>query len=249
MQHTVTAVDGLSIAATTSGPDAGPAILAVHGFASTAHDNWVAAGWPRALEPLGYRLITLDLRGHGASDAPHDPARYSGSLLRADALAVLDYFGATRVHWLGYSLGARLGLDVARQSPGRVASLSLGGLPSEDPLGSFDLAAARHFFGEGVPLADPITADLVAGMQAPGRDPLALLAFIEGLRAEGAAPAERVEQPTLLVTGEADVIAHDPLDLAARLGADVTVLPGRTHSNAVSARAFKEAVVAFIGRL
>ncbi|MCU1411133.1 MAG: alpha/beta fold hydrolase [Rhodoglobus sp.] len=227
MRDTVTTVDGLSLSAETSGPDAAPAILAVHGFASTAQDNWVAAGWPRALE--GYRLITFDLRGHGASETSPDPARYSAALLRADALAVLDHFGVERAHWLGYSLGARIGLDVARESPERIATLSLGGLPSTDPL------------------SGALPADLVAGMQAPGRDPLALAAFAEGLRAS-TAPMQRAEQPTLLVTGDADTIATDPVDLAARLGAELVLLPGRTHSNAVSARAFKEAVVAFVGR-
>lgn len=222
----VTAVDGLSLAASTSGPDAAPAVLAVHGFASTAHDNWVAPGWNRTLE--GYRLITFDLRGHGASETPRDPARYSAELLRADALAVLDNFGVDRAHWLGYSLGARIGLDVAHESPGRIATLSLGGLPSTDPL------------------SGPLPAGLVAAMQAPGRDPLALAAFAEGLRAAPHPALSPTAQPTLLVTGDADAIATDPVELAEHLGAELVLLPGRTHSNAVSARAFKEAVVALI---
>lgn len=223
----VTTVDGLSLAASTEGPDDAPAVLAVHGFASTAHDNWIAAGWPRALE--GYRLITFDVRGHGGSETPHDPARYAGALLRSDALSVLDHFGVERAHWLGYSFGARLGLDVARESPDRVASLSLGGLPSQNPL------------------AGPLPEGLLAGMQLPGRDPLALAAFVEGFGAEGATRAEPVAAPTLLVTGGADTVAHDPVSLAAALDAELVLLPGRTHSNAFTARGFKEAVVAFIG--
>jgi pimeloyl-ACP methyl ester carboxylesterase len=248
-QRTVATVDGLSLVATATGTDAGPVVLAVHGFASTARDNWMAAGWPRALEPLGCRLITFDLRGHGASDSPHDPASYSSSLLRADALAVLDSFGVARAHWLGYSLGARLGLEVARDAPDRVVSLSLGGLPSKDPLAAFDIAAARLQFDTSADIADPVTADLVSAMGAPGRDPLALFAFVEGLRAEPSAAIDGVDQPTLLVTGDADAIANDPASLAARLGAELVMLPGRTHSNAVSARLFKESVVAFIERV
>ena len=223
----VTTVDGLSLAASTSGPDAAPAVLAVHGFASTAHDNWVAAGWPRALD--GFRLITYDVRGHGASDSPHDASFYTGIRLRSDALAVLDHFGVERAHWLGYSFGARLGLDVAREAPGRIASLSLGGLPSQNPL------------------AGPLPEGLLAAMQLPGRDPLALAAFVEGFGAEGATRTEPVEAPTLLVTGDADTVAHDPAALAAALNAELVLLPGRTHSNAFTARGFKEAVVAFIG--
>jgi len=231
MRDTVTTVDGLSLAAEISGPDAAPAILAVHGFASTAQDNWVAAGWPRALEPLGYRLITFDLRGHGASETPHDPARYTGELLRADALAVLDHFGVERSHWLGYSLGARVGLDLAHEHPERIASLSLGGLPSHNPL------------------SGTVPDSLLAAAAAPGRDAVALAAFIEGFGAEPSTTAEAAEAPTLLVTGDSDTVAHDPEKLAAALGAELVLLPGRTHANAITARGFKEAVVEFISRL
>jgi pimeloyl-ACP methyl ester carboxylesterase len=46
-------------------PEAFPVLL-IHGFASTAHVNWVFPGWVKTLEQAGYRVIALDNRGHGS---------------------------------------------------------------------------------------------------------------------------------------------------------------------------------------
>ena len=64
-----------------------PVVLAVHGFASSAYANWQATGWERELGRAGYRVISFDQRGHGASDKPHDPGAYrqSASEARFDA--------------------------------------------------------------------------------------------------------------------------------------------------------------------
>ncbi len=48
-----------------------------------------------------------DLRGHGRSDTPHDEDAYAMDAIVGDLLAVLDTAGADRVHYVGYSFGAR----------------------------------------------------------------------------------------------------------------------------------------------
>lgn len=242
----VRTADGLSLSVSDEGPADGPVVLAAHGFASSGRANWRAAGWSRALTAEGYRLITYDQRGHGDSDRPRDPTSYAPGILRSDALAVLDVFEVPVAHWLGYSFGARLGLEVAAHAPERVASLSLGGLPARDPLAAFDVVAARAHLESGDEVRDPATAEFVAMAEMPGNDPLALLAFVEGLRSGPPEPIDRGDVPTLLVTGDQDVIAVDSAPLAERLGAAFVSVPGRTHSNAISARGFKEAVLEFL---
>lgn len=241
--------DGLTLSVTDEGPADGPVVLAVHGFASSEQANWRAAGWSRALTAAGYRLLTYDQRGHGDSDKPHDAGSYGPGILRSDALTVLDAFEVPAAHWLGYSFGARLGLEVTSHAPERVRSLSLGGLPARDPLSAFDLAAARAHLETGDEVRDAVTAEFVAMATMPGNDPLALLAFVEGLRSIEQDPIDRGQVPTLLVTGEQDTIAVDSAALAERLGAAFVSLPGRTHSNAISARGFKEAVLEFLAGL
>ena len=57
------------------GGEVGTAVL-VHGFATAADENWRRLGWYASFSRKGYRVLGLDLRGHGRSAKPHDPAAY-----------------------------------------------------------------------------------------------------------------------------------------------------------------------------
>ena len=54
-----------------------------------------------------FRILRFDHRGHGGSDAP--PGPYSFDDLMGDAVALLDYLGIEKTHWVGLSIGGRLG--------------------------------------------------------------------------------------------------------------------------------------------
>jgi pimeloyl-ACP methyl ester carboxylesterase len=71
-------------------------------------------------------VIALDLRGHGASDKPRDPAEY-GTPFVADLVRLLDHLGIERAHIVGYSMGAVITLKLLTVHPDRVASAVLGG--------------------------------------------------------------------------------------------------------------------------
>lgn len=224
-------------------PEARP-VIAVHGFASSAQVNWVDAGWVRALLAEGYRVIAPDLRGHGESDAPHDPAAYSFDTLLDDVRRVIAATTTGPVDYLGYSLGARLGWELGSAADAHVRTLSLGGLPDRDPLTAFDAEAARAFVTSGTPITDPLTAGFIAMAQGvPGNDIEALVALVEGVQGTdlgSGAPGV----PTLVVIGEKDELASGGPAIAARAPQGRFVgLPGRTHVNAVSARGFKTAVL------
>ncbi|MPZ22049.1 MAG: alpha/beta hydrolase, partial [Dehalococcoidia bacterium] len=51
----------------------GPAVLLTHGYAASARM------WEPQVGPLSqkYKLILWEMRGHGRSDSPEDPAEYS----------------------------------------------------------------------------------------------------------------------------------------------------------------------------
>ncbi|HXH36577.1 MAG TPA: alpha/beta hydrolase [Plantibacter sp.] len=244
--------DGLRLATYLHEPAAGTeergSIVAVHGFASSAGLNWDLAGWTRTLTRAGYRLLTLDQRGHGASDKPTDPAAYRTDGLVDDVLTVLDGYGLDEPHYLGYSLGSRVGWRLGVLHPGRVRSLSLGGLPEGDSLRDFDLAAAQARIATGEPITDILTQTYVSMAEGvPGNEVAALIALVEGLRG-GPQPntAQVPALPMLLVTGDDDAVAAGSRRLAEAAGARYVGLPGREHFNAVSSRAFKDAVLAFL---
>ena len=97
----------------------GEAVLLLHGLGSCAAD------WGPQIDALAlrYRVIAVDLRGHGASPAPDGVWRIGD--LADDVLRLLMQLGLRRVHLVGFSLGGMVGLELANRVPERVASLCL----------------------------------------------------------------------------------------------------------------------------
>lgn len=102
--YSVTAPDGVTLAVQESGNPDGPAILFIHGLLGS-HLNWDAQRASPVLQ--GYRLISYDLRGHGLSGKPGDPAAYREGRRWADDLAaVIAATKASKPVLVGWSLGA-----------------------------------------------------------------------------------------------------------------------------------------------
>jgi pimeloyl-ACP methyl ester carboxylesterase len=108
----------------------GPHILLVHGLFDSL-DAWYEAGYVDSLKK-NYQLILMDIRGHGASDKPHNPEMYRFELLVADLIAVLDALNVRKAHFLGYSAGGRIGFGVAKYASSRFNSFILGGADASD---------------------------------------------------------------------------------------------------------------------
>jgi 3-oxoadipate enol-lactonase len=70
-----------------------------------------------------FRVVRMDLRGHG--DSPATPGPYRVADLADDARALLDRLGLRRVDWCGLSLGAMVGMHLASESPERIGRLVL----------------------------------------------------------------------------------------------------------------------------
>jgi len=82
-----------------------------------------------------YQVITYDGPGNGRTDRVTDPHRYSADSYAADAAAVLDACGVSRVVVVGVSLGAQYGVRLATLHPDRIAGLVMVGaaLPLTPP--------------------------------------------------------------------------------------------------------------------
>ncbi|WP_426623165.1 alpha/beta fold hydrolase [Leifsonia sp. McL0607] len=227
------------------GPDP---VLLVHGFATTGALTWEATGWVAALAEAGRGAIVPDLRGHGGSDAPHDPAAYSPELLAQDLVAVLDEQGLDRVDVIGYSMGSWVALALVGLASQRVRRLVVGGVGTVEQFGRWGVEAVRRAIleGAGTLAPDNPLAPLLSSLrEAPGIDREALAACAAGMAQHPLPLASSV--PTLVVVGDADPVAQDA-DAAARLlGAELVVLPRRNHITTLSARAFKQAALPFLG--
>src|SRR3954465_10713839 len=109
--------DGVSIYYEVHG--SGPPLLLTHGYSSTS------AMWHGQIEALSkhHKLVLWDMRGHGQSDYPADPAAYSEALTVADMAALLDAVGADKAIVGGLSLGGYMSLAFYRSHPERVRAL------------------------------------------------------------------------------------------------------------------------------
>ncbi len=90
----------------------GDPLMLLHGFTGSA------ATWNTHAEVFSrkFQVIAVDLHGHGLSDSPADPQRYSMEHCAEDLIAILDHFGYKRFNLLGYSMGGRVALYFAIES-------------------------------------------------------------------------------------------------------------------------------------
>jgi pimeloyl-ACP methyl ester carboxylesterase len=124
--HTLFAVspDGTQVAYGRSGT--GPAIVLIHGGGGSRQE-WYEAGYVERLRDR-FTVIALDLRGHGESGLPTDPAEYTTDKLGQDILAVADACGAERFTIWGMSYGGKVSRYLAVESE-RVAKIIMMGTP------------------------------------------------------------------------------------------------------------------------
>jgi pimeloyl-ACP methyl ester carboxylesterase len=246
---------GLALAYDDIAPMGAPrgVVVLVHGFATNRAENWRRLGWLSALERKGYRGVALDLRGHGESDKPHDPAAYGRDQMAGDIIALIDYLDLGRVDLLGYSMGAHLSLTVTLDAPDRVNKLILGGvggrmLSGAGPSTTSMTMAEALTTNDVATITDPTLKGFRQFAENQGEDRLALAACSRGAGAAAdAAALGRVRATTLVVAGSRDELAGDPRLLADAIpGAKAVTLPACDHFSAIPHALFKAAVFDFL---
>src|SRR6058998_169884 len=110
-------LNGIEIDYAVSGR--GRPVILSHGYGATGRM------WDGQRQTLGdrYRLITWDMRGHGQTESPDDPARYSTELTVADMRALLASLGVSRAVVGGLSLGGYMSLAFYLTYPEMVEAL------------------------------------------------------------------------------------------------------------------------------
>jgi len=124
-------VDGVKIYYTSEGNAQGDAVILIHGLAAHADINWRRPGINALLAP-DFRVIAMDLRGHGLSDRPHDAGAY-GLKTVEDITRLMEHLNIEKAHLAGYSLGGFLALKYATLHPDRVLSLAICASGWKDP--------------------------------------------------------------------------------------------------------------------
>jgi len=231
----------------------GPALLLTHGFSATSQ-MW--KGQIDALAPH-FTVITWDMRGHGQSDYPEDPAAYSEEATVADMAALLDRLGARSAVVGGLSLGGYMSLAFHRAHPERTRALLIvdtgpgyKNVEAREGWNRNAVARAERYEREGLGDLSAASAEV---RDAHHRDAAGLARAARGMltqrdpRVIESLPDIRV--PSLIIVGENDTPFLAASDyMAARIpGAKKVVIPHAGHAaNIDNPDAFNEALTAFL---
>jgi pimeloyl-ACP methyl ester carboxylesterase len=104
----------------------GEPVVLIHGWLSSAGINWALPGISSLLAE-DYRVIALDVRGHGLSDKPTKEEAYGPELVE-DVVRLLDHLQIKKAHIVGYSMGGIIAGNFIARHPDRVLSGTLGGM-------------------------------------------------------------------------------------------------------------------------
>ena len=101
--------------------DSGEPLVLVHGFTGDVTD------WRHQIPEFSrtHRVLAVDLRGHGRSEATRDRSSYTVEQMADDVEALIDHAGLERYHLLGHSMGGAVVQEIALHSPQRLLSLTL----------------------------------------------------------------------------------------------------------------------------
>jgi pimeloyl-ACP methyl ester carboxylesterase len=244
----------------------GDPIVLAHGILGTIESNWVGTGVLPMLATR-FRVVALDLRGHGKSGKPHDRVQY-GEEIALDILRLMDHLKIDRAHVIGYSLGGSVVGRLLGTHPGRFRSAVFGGSTpgyewssKDDESGElsaqgYEQGDLRRLIinnappGEPPPSEDEIKRRSAQTLAGQDRLAIAQVRRSYGSLIISKEQAAQSKVPTLLIVGSddpalADVRAYQKI----RPSVEVVVIQGATHNAPRNARArpeFTEAIVKFI---
>ena len=239
-----TASDGVRLAYYELG--SGRPLLLIHGYISDAHTNWMKfVPTAHVIADAGYRVIMPDLRAHGASDKPHDPAAYPRDVLADDQFALIAHLGLTDLDAAGYSLGARtLARMMARGfRPGRaiLSGMGLEGLTEADRRAGYFRNVLTNLGSH--PKGSPEWF-VEAFLKTSGGDPIALNLLIDSFASTDAATLASWDFPIGIVCGTEDQDNGRAEALAETLPhGQFYPIPGN-HMSAVTKPELAEAILA-----
>ncbi len=241
------AADGTRLAYYEMGDADGRPVILIHGLFSNAWTNWIRYGHAAQVADAGFRLIMPDLRGHGKSGAPHDPAAYPLDVLADDGEALLRHLGLADYDLCGYSLGGRTVLRMlARGARPRCAILSgmgLGGIVHTAGRGDFFRKVLENF---GNNLRGTPEWFSEAFLKTTGGDPKAMIPLLDSFVDTTPAELASITVPILVLNGEDDHDNGSGQELADALpNARFTDIPGN-HMTAVLRRELGEALTSFM---
>ncbi|MCW1382831.1 alpha/beta hydrolase [Novosphingobium sp. KCTC 2891] len=226
---------------------AGRPLVLLHGLFSSAQVNWVKFGTAAQLAEAGFECLMPDLRVHGDSAAPHDPAAYPPDVLVRDAEALVAHLGLDDFDLAGFSLGSRTSARavIAGLRPRRLvlAGMGLEGLAGWAKRQDFFLDVIDRF-GTIRP-GDPayLSQQFLKTMNV---DRVAARLLLQTMEDTDPAQLAAISMPTLVLCGDKDNDNGSADRLAEALpNARRATIPG-THMSSVTMPEMGREMVTFL---
>jgi pimeloyl-ACP methyl ester carboxylesterase len=248
--------DGVSIYYEEHGDIDAPVVLLTHGFSATSRM------WRGQVEPLAqtHRLVIWDMRGHGRSDCPDDPALYSEAHTVADMAALLDRIGAKRAIVGGLSLGGYMSLAFHLAYPDRVRALLIidcgPGFKNDDARAQWNTNAerrAKDFEATGLDTLRGRSREVDASAH---RSAEGLVRAARGMLTQRDARVisslPEIKVPSIIIVGSNDKAFLNAAGyMAAKIsGAEKVVIADAGHAaNIDQPAAFNHALIGFLARV
>lgn len=235
-----TSFDGSRIYYEVNG--SGPVVALVHGFIVTG-ESWKKTALYADLLQKGFRVVTMDMRGNGKSDKPHDSASYSGDAEAKDIIGLMKFLGVNRYIPVGYSRGSIITSRLMVLDPAVTAAV-MGGMGSEftNPEWPRRKMFYRALSGDSVPELAP----MVKYVKESGLDQQALAMLQKEQPSTSAKELSAIRIPVLVIAGDHDSDNGSASTLSSLIpNSRFREVPG-DHNNAYRSKEFSDSVIAFI---
>ncbi len=238
--HIFTSFDGVKIYYEVEGTGA-PVVL-IHGFIVNG-ETWKKTALYKDLLNDGYRVITLDMRGNGKSDKPHNPEAYQNDAEAKDIMALTKMLGIKKYGVIGYSRGAIIASRLVLQD-NNVSKAVIGGMGTgfTNPEWPRRKMFYRALMGDSV----PELAAMVKNVQAAGLDQRALAYLQNAQPSSSQQELKMIKKPVLVVCGREDEDNGSGSDLSKMIPTSTFATVPGNHGAAVGTVEFSKAVIEFL---
>ncbi|HTQ65611.1 MAG TPA: alpha/beta fold hydrolase [Puia sp.] len=222
----------------------GEPVVLVHGFIVDG-ESWKKTVLYDDLLKRGNKVITLDLRGNGKSDKPHDSTAYANDAEAKDIMGLVQMLGLQHYGVVGYSRGS---IIIARLLvlDKRITKAVMGGIGVDftNPNWPRRIMFYKALSGEPVKELEP----MVKRVQESGLDQKALACMQQEQPSTSKEELAGIKQPVLIICGDIDQDNGSSQELVKLIPHAIhTTVPG-DHGSASRSKEFSEKIISFLSK-
>jgi pimeloyl-ACP methyl ester carboxylesterase len=235
-----TSFDGTKIYYEVQGT--GKPVVLIHGFIVNS-TSWKSSPVYDSLQQNGFQVITLDLRGNGHSDKPHENERYADNAEIKDIMALTMYLKIKKYDIVGYSRGAIVGAKLMVTDP-KVNKVVLGGMGADFTNPEWPRRKLFYQALSGEPVKE--LEAMVAHVKKSGLDQTALAFSQKEQPVTTPQELAKVKNSVLVISGDVDNDNGSAEELAKLLKHSKVVRVPGNHNNTMRSAEFATAITQFL---